>query len=183
MVRVGKTQQKILLLLAGGVALGLSHSPKQSFRVLNAISKEWKRIDQASLRRSIKSLYESKFIEEKENPDGTTTIVLSEAGKRRTLTYDLDKMKIATPKSWDGKWRIVMFDVPEYFRPARDAVRGHLQDLGFYEFQKSVFVYPYNCKNEIEYLIELYDVRKFVRFIIAESLDNELHIKHHFGLI
>lgn len=183
MARIGKTQQKILLLLVGGVALGLSRSPKRYFKVVGAIAKEWKKINQVSLRRSIRSLYESKLIEEKENADGTVTITLSEAGKRRALTYDLDKMKIATPKNWDGKWRIVMFDIPEYFRPARDALRGHLQDLGFYEFQKSVFVYPYNCKDEIEYLIEFYDIRKFVRLIIAESLDNELHLKDHFKLI
>ena len=91
-------------------------------------------------------------------------------------------MKIKKPVQWDNKWRVVVFDIPEKIKKAREAVRECLKNLGFYEFQKSVFVHPYNCKDEIEYLIEFYDLRKFIRFIVAESLDNELHIKKHFGL-
>jgi len=45
-----------------------------------------------------------------------------------------------------------------------------------------VFVQPYDCKNEIEYIIEFYNIRKYVRFIIADSLDNELHLINHFKL-
>ena len=52
----------------------------------------------------------------------------------------------------------------------------------FFEYQKSVFVQPYDCKNEIEYIIEFYNIRKYVRFIIADSLDNELHLINHFKL-
>jgi DNA-binding transcriptional regulator PaaX len=178
----GKVQQKIILLLWGGLALGLSHSPKTSFKILGAIAKEWKVIDKKHLKRAISDLYRSKLIEEKQNKDGTITIVLSAEGKNKALTYDLDKMKVVVPKKWDGKWRIVMFDIPEWGKGIRDALREHLRDMEFYEFQKSVFVHPFDCRNEIEYLIEFYDIRKFVRFILAESLDNELHLKNHFGL-
>ncbi|MBI5742563.1 MAG: hypothetical protein HZA25_01860 [Candidatus Niyogibacteria bacterium] len=180
--RVGKIQQKIILLLSGGLALGLTRSPKKYFKILNELSKEWKKIDQRYLKRAIQGLYQSKLIEEKENADGTVTIILSDDGKRKALTYDLDKMKIVAPQKWDGKWRIIMFDIPEWNKKVREALREHLRDLEFYEFQKSVFVHPFDCKNEIEYLIEFYNIRKFVRFIVAESLDNELHLKNHFGL-
>ena len=63
-------------------------------------------------------------------------------------------MRINKPKKWDRKWRIILFDIPEKIRKARDVFRYHLNQLGFYEFQKSVFVHPYNCKDEIDYLIE-----------------------------
>lgn len=166
----------------GGMALGLSGSPKRYFRVLRAIGKEWEKIDQKYLRRSIAKLYQSKLIREKFNADGTVTIILSTEGKKKALTYDLDNLNITIPKRWDSKWRIVMFDVPEWNKKTREALREHLRDMEFYEFQKSVFVHPYDCRNEIEYLIEFYNIRKFVRFIVAESLDNELHLKNHFGL-
>lgn len=180
---LGKTQQKILLLLLGGLALGLSGSPRQYFRIIKAISDDWKEIEEQSLKKAIKSLYQSKLIEEKQNKDGTITLVLTENGKKKALTFDLDNMKIKKPPKWDKKWRIVLFDIPEKRKKVREALRHHIKNIGFYEFQKSVFVHPYNCKDEIDYIIEFYNIRKFVRFVTADFLDNELDIKKHFGLL
>ncbi len=182
MSKYGETQKKILLLLMGGLALGLSGSPVRSFKILKEIGKEWEEIEIQGLRRAIRNLYHSKLIREKENADGTITMVLTDKGKEKALIYNLDEMVIKKPKQWDGKWRIVLFDIPEKMRKIRDAFRHHLNQLEFYEFQKSVFVHPFDCRDEIDYLIEFYNARKFIRFIIAESLDNELHLKTHFKL-
>ncbi|MFH1956722.1 MAG: CRISPR-associated endonuclease Cas2 [Patescibacteria group bacterium] len=181
--RLGSTQKKILILLLGGLALGLSRSPRTSFQIIKQMKKEWGWINQQNLKRAIKKLYESKLIKEKENKDGTITLILTDKGKEKALTYNIDEMEIKKPKIWDKKWRIVLFDVPEKTRKIRDAFRDHLKNLGFYEFQKSVFVHPYDCHDEIEYLIEFYNARRFIRFITAESIDNELHLKQHFKLI
>ena len=178
----GETQRKILILLLGGVALGLSGSPRKSFRILKEMERGWEEIDRRQLKRAIQNLYESRLIKEKCNQDDTVTLILSDKGKEKALTYNLDEMKIKKPKRWDGKWRIVLFDIPEKTRNLRDAFRHHLKRLEFFEFQKSVFVHPYDCKDEIDYLIEIYDARKFIRFIVADSIDNELHLKSHFGL-
>lgn len=179
---LGKTQQKILLLLLGGLALGLSGSPRQYFKIIKCIGDDWKKINNRALRNAIRGLYQSKLIKEKQNKDGTTTIVLTENGKNKALTFDLDNMKIKKPLEWDKKWRVALFDIPENRKKIRDALRYHFKRLGLYEFQKSVFVHPYDCKEEIDFLIEFYDIRKFVRFMIADSLDNELHLKQHFVL-
>ncbi|MBU1159648.1 CRISPR-associated endonuclease Cas2 [Patescibacteria group bacterium] len=181
--KLGSTQKKILILLLGGLALGLSRSPKTSFQIIKEMKKEWDWINQQNLKRAIKKLYESKLIKEKENKDGTITLILTDKGKEKALTYNLDDMEIKKPKQWDKKWRIVLFDVPEKARKIRDAFRDHLKNLGFYEFQKSVFVHPYDCQDEIEYLIEFYDARKFIRFVTADKIDNELHLKHYFRLL
>lgn len=180
---LGETQQKVLLLLFGGIALGLSGSPKSYFQILKSIGKEWQEINRQSLRRAIKSLYESKLIKEKHNSDGTITFILTDKGEQKALTYNIDEMKIKKPKQWDNRWRLVLFDIPERIKKVREAIRQHLKNLGFYEFQKSVFVHPYDCADEINYLIEFYDIKKFVRFVIAESLDNELHLKQYFDLL
>lgn len=181
-IRLGTTQRKILLLLIGGLALGLSGSPTRYFKIIKAIGEDWKEIDRDELKRSIQRLYQSKMIDIKNHNDGSCTIILSKDGKEKALTYKLDEMEIKKPEKWDGQWRIVLFDIPEKRRRVRDAFRHHLKQLGFYEFQKSVFVHPYDCSNEIEYLIEFYQARKFIRFIIANSIDNELHLKSYFGL-
>ncbi len=178
----GTIQKKIILLLFSGLAIGLSASPKVAFRVLESASKEWKDINNKSLKRAIKSLYESKMIKEKYNKDGSIKIVLSEDGKKKALVYDIDEMEIKIPKQWDKKWRMVLFDIPELKKKERDGLRFRLKHLDFFEYQKSVFVHPFDCKNEIDFIVELYKIRKFVRFVVVEKLDNELHLKKHFGM-
>ena len=180
--RLGGTQKKILLLLLAGLALGLTHSPKKHWWILKQIPKEWHKIDRQILERAINSLYTSHLVEEKENRDGTTTLVLSENGKQRALRFNIDNMEIKKPDKWDKKWRIVMFDIPEKLRRLRNSLRFHFQEIGLIEFQKSVFIYPYPCQNEIEFIVELYNARKYVRFVLAEEVDNELHLIKKFKL-
>ncbi|MEK7139813.1 MAG: hypothetical protein AAB805_00650 [Patescibacteria group bacterium] len=179
---MGHVQKKILLLLLGGLALGLSGSPNRYFYILRTMKKAWKEIDEEKLRRSIRSLYQAKMVSEKSNLDGTVTITLTEKGKRRALTYDIENMSIPRPKKWDGKWRVVLFDIPEKYKKTRDLFRIHIRSLGFYEFQKSVFVHPFECIDEIEYLVKFHNIGSHVRFILAEAIDDETSLKHHFGL-
>jgi DNA-binding transcriptional regulator PaaX len=182
MARRGSAQEKILLLLLSGVALGFSRSPKKYFKILKETHKAWKDIDKRLLKSSIKNLYSSKLIQQKNNKDGTTTFILSAEGKKRALTYNLERLVIKKHK-WDKKWRIVIFDIPEKKKKIRDILRYHLKQLGFVELQHSVFVLPFACRNELEYIIEFYNIRKFVRFIEANFIDNELNLQHHFHLL
>lgn len=181
--RVGAVQKKIILLLQAGLALGLVHSGKRQIKILKELHQRWKDIDRHILEQSIRSLYRSQIVEEKYNPDGSLSIVLSKEGKRRALQYDLEKMKIKKPSSWDKKWRIVIFDVPIHLKKVRDSLRYHLKELEFHELQHSVFVHPFPCMNEIEFVTEFYNARKFVRFIEAQFVDNELDLKHKFNLL
>lgn len=179
---LGTTQQKILLLLLAGAALSLNCSPNRCFRILRDLKKEWGKINNEAVKRSIRRLYETKLVSQKENKDGSVSLVLTYKGHKKALIYKLDEMKIERPRKWDKKWRIVLFDIPERNRMIRDIFRFRLKKLGFYEFQKSVFVYPFQCRDEIEYCIELYNARKFVRFIEANFIDNELDIKNKFDV-
>lgn len=178
----GGIQKKILIVLLGGLSLGLSRSPKMSFEIIGAMVKEWKEIDERKLKRSIRMLYKEKLFDEIHNKNGTTTLVLNKKGKKFALTYNLENIKIKKPSKWDRKYRIVIFDIPEYLKKVRDSLRMHLHDLDFHELQKSVFVHPYECSKEIEYIVEFYRIKKHVRFIVADSIDNELHIRHIFKL-
>lgn len=178
----GEIQRKVLLLLLGGITLGLSGSPSRYFRILKAIGREWKAIERDSLYRAIRSLYKSRLLTCKENADGTTTLVLSKKGREETMTYELDTMFIPKQERWDGKWRVVIFDIPEYLKDTRDILRARLKQIGMIELQKSVFIHPYPCEREVEFLTEYYEIRPHVRFITAESVDNELHLKSKFKL-
>lgn len=177
------TAQKILLLLSGGLALGLSGSPRRYYRIVGAMAREWKAINEGELKENIRKLYRSKFVWAKENKDGTSTLTITKKGKELALVYDIDNLTIKSMKKWDGKWRVLLSDIPEGRRKERDAVRLVLQRAGFLRYQKSVFVHPFECQNEIDFVVEFFNLRPWVRVIVADSLDNELHLKKHFGLI
>jgi len=182
MKRTGQIQKKVILLLWAGLGLVLTRSPKQHFRIIKGAAGEWQAINKKTLEVAISALYKSKLVSEKHNKDGTTTLVLSSEGEHLALTYDLDNLVVAR-HPWDKMWRIVIFDIPEKLKPVREMLRFHLKRLGFRELQHSVFVLPFQCRKEIEYLIEFHNVRRYVRYIEARHIDNELDLKHKFRLI
>ena len=181
--RLGPNQQKIILLLIGGIGLSVARTPKQYFRVIGEVSKEWKGINRRMTEKAISSLYRSKLIRERENPDGSLTMVLTDKGKKKAITFNIDNMEIKKPKKWDKKWRLVLFDIPEKHKPAREALRDALKRLSFHEYQKSVFIHPYECQKEIDFVIEYFDIRRFVRTLTAENLDNDIHLRKKFDLV
>ncbi|OHA11603.1 MAG: hypothetical protein A3H71_03010 [Candidatus Sungbacteria bacterium RIFCSPLOWO2_02_FULL_48_13b] len=181
-LKLGQTQRKILLLLAAGLGLSFSYSPSHYWKLTRAVAKEWKEINRRVLRGAIKRLYDSKLIDEKYHGDGTVSLTLLSDGKKIALRYSLDNIEINKPTRWDQKWRMIIFDIPEKQKKARDALRGHLKRMGCYEFQKSAFIHPFECQQQIDFLIEFYQIRKYVRYLTIEAVDNELELKNIFHL-
>ncbi|HEX9722093.1 MAG TPA: CRISPR-associated endonuclease Cas2 [Candidatus Paceibacterota bacterium] len=177
---MGPTQKKVLLLLLGGILLGFTYSPYGQRKVYREINKEWKKIDREKFRKSISALQRSKDVSIKQNADDSYTYTLSKKGKKKALTYKFQEMKIFK-HPWDGKWRLVTFDVPEDYKRARDALRKKLRQLGFQELQKSVFIFPYECENEIDFIVEFFGIRKYVRYGVLESIDNDSQLRKTFG--
>jgi len=83
----------------------------------------------------------------------------------------IDALKIRRPQKWDRKWRIVIFDISELKKFYREAFRGKLKELGFYPLQKSVWVHPFECRDEIELLRKFFSLdQKELRLIIAQDI-------------
>lgn len=180
--KFGSVMQKVILLLEGGLTLGMTTRPDKYFQIIKGISKEWQEINKRTLKDAIRTLYASKLVGYKSNEDGTVSLTLTDAGKKKILQYDPNSIKIKKPMRWDGFWRVVIFDIPEYKKKARDALANRLKYLGFYPIQKSVFIYPYECKDEIDFITEIFDLRPHVRFILAKEIDVDLDLKSRFKL-
>lgn len=114
--------------------------------------------------------------------DNNEVVEITKAGKRKVLEYNLDDMKLRTPKRWDGWWRVVMFDIPQSKKRARDSVSRKIKELGMYPIQKSVFVSPYVCKNEIDFIGEFFNVREHIIYIKAKEIEGVRKLKEHFGV-
>ena len=180
--RFGPLKKKILLLLLGGIALGLTKRPDRQWKIIDSVSKEWKRINQTRLREIIREFYQEKLVDWREKEDGTIEIVLTEKGKLKALRGKIDQLEIEIPKNWDHLWRVVIFDIPEKKKKAREALRKKLKDLGFIELQKSVFIFPYECREEIEFIVEIFNVRRYVRYLVVKEITNEEELLLKFNL-
>jgi hypothetical protein len=182
-LKLGVLGRQILSLLLSGIALGLTVSPRRHFWILDNIPRELKRVKKDYLNNAIRRLYISKLVDIKETQDGKTILVLSEEGKKRMLIYNLETLKLKRQDKWDGYWRIIIFDIPERLKYAREWLSRKLKEIGMYQLQKSVYVYPFECKDELEFIIEYYGIRLYVRFGLLKEIDNELHLRKIFNLI
>ncbi|MBI2355729.1 MAG: hypothetical protein HYV13_00800 [Candidatus Doudnabacteria bacterium] len=114
--------------------------------------------------------------------DGKTVVRLTKNGQNKFLKYKLEELHIKKPAKWDKLWRAVIFDIPEKYKQGRESMRAKLRELGFYRLQKSVWVYPYACEDEIDFISELYEVRPFVRIMLVKSIDIQKDLIKQFGL-
>ncbi len=73
-------------------------------------------------------------------------------------------------KREDGKWVMLIFDIPQKYRKSRDLLRGVLSNLGYKMFQQSVWVNPCDVSDKTEKLLQFYSLEKFVKIFLVEEL-------------
>ena len=100
---------------------------------------------------------------------------ITEKGTRRLIESekDISKITIDTPKSWDNKWRLLLYDIPERSKNSRDRFSSKLKNLGFVQLQRSVWVFPYNCEKEILKISVILEIDKYVTYILCNHINNQ----------
>ena len=111
--------------------------------------------------------------------NGKQFLSLTEKGERKLLYYQITEKK---QQKWDGKWRVVVFDVWENARSKRNLLRNEIRDFGFIQLQRSVWIYPYECAEFVELLKIDLSFGKNIRYMIVESLDHDEKLRKHFDL-
>jgi len=71
----------------------------------------------------------------------------------------------------DGKYQMVIFDIPERKCKLRKLFRECLQILGYKMLQKSVWVCPYDVYKETEEIVRKYSLDPYVRFFLIEEVE------------
>ena len=116
--------------------------------------------------RSFHYLKQKNNLEFVKEEDGYLVYQLSKKGKEKIKKFIIDELFVKNPKGWDKKWRLVIFDIPESHRKARMALREKLKDIGFYQCQKSVWIHPFPCLEEVEFLKQFFNVQPFVKLFL-----------------
>lgn len=118
-----------------------------------------------------------------ESADGGQIYRFTENGRVAAKKFLLETLRIDAPIKWDGKWRIVVFDIPEKYKRARRALYFKLRELGFYPLQKSVWVHPFTCEKEIDFLKEVFNIYPFVEILVTNDMPNGKAIYHFRNLL
>lgn len=81
---------------------------------------------------------------------------------------------------WDKHFRLVIFDIPEDKKTTRNVVRRKLTGIGFSQMQKSVFVYPFDCKQDIEALCYFTDSTRYLKYLVVKITEGEKELIEEF---
>jgi len=135
------------------------------------------------INRALQSL-EKKDILNLQEKNGKVTVYLKNENHPKIIEYSIKSLLDfkRKEKKWNGKWFFVFFDVPEIQRNKRNYLRKFLIKLGFYPYQKSVYIFPYECEREVELIKKIVEGAKYIKYIIAEKIEEETDAKEYFKL-
>lgn len=117
-----------------------------------------------------------------ENTNGRKYMRLTEKGEREVTRIRLGTYSIPQPRRWDGKWRVVMFDIYERRRMDRTKIRLILSNLGLYRLQDSVWVHPFDCEEIIALIKTEFRLGENLLYVIADAIDYDRRLRDHFDL-
>ena len=123
-------------------------------------------IKKPTLLKTIKRLMSKGFVEF--TNENKLVLKLTELGKNEAF---LAKIKTFKEEDWDGKWRLVSFDIPETRRTVRDLLRSRLKEWGFTKLQNSVWKSKIDCTQQLRIFIDELGIGNWVKVIETNDLD------------
>ncbi len=171
-------------MLGMGIGITIALSNKQtSYKMTKTLIKEIFNLDKKpkNLSQYFWKLRKQKIIKiEKIGNDHK--IVLTENGKKIFLRFNYENLNIKQSKIWDRNFRMIIFDIPESKRTARNSLRDKLKDMDFVKFNDSVWVYPYPCQKEIDFIANYWGIGKYVQFALVKDLTKREELEKYFNL-
>lgn len=110
------------------------------------------------------------------------TLEITKKGEHAIRKLEIGHERLPHPKEWDGRWRVLVFDIPEKQKRLRDKIRYTLSSIGFKHLQHSVWVYPFDCEDFITLFKADLGVGAELLYIIAEGIENSDQLMREFQL-
>ena len=161
------------LVAAGGITATLLIAPNAIQLFDKPIKKYFKDLDEREQRRELQRMLAYMKYNKLISENYDHGLRLTAKAKKRLKKRNYDEITIQKPEDWDNKWRIVFFDIPEAHKSSRDGFAAKLRLLGFKVLQRSVFIHPFPCLDEVMQVASHYRVERFVSYIETSFLDNE----------
>jgi len=179
-----KIQEVLLLSLYATTALGMATVAPNSLRLLKYVEAylgKGKTLDRR-LSQARSRLCQKGLLVYGESQKGSTVRLTEKGTKLAKLLEEKEALFISSQNKWDGKWRVIIFDVWERRRYVRDQLRNMLKRAGFVKIQDSVWVYPYACEELFVFLRADLRLGKGMVYMVAEEIENDEKLRRHFNL-
>jgi DNA-binding transcriptional regulator PaaX len=103
-------------------------------------------------------------------------------GSARLRAIEIEEELRGVKRRWDGRWRVLIFDIPERRKIMRDKIRRTLHNLGFVRLQDSVWIFPYDCEEYVALLKADFKIGKDVLYMIVDELESDGGLRERFSL-
>lgn len=114
----------------------------------------------------IRRLREEGFIEKTKDLDQNKIILKLTQKGRNYLKIE----NVLNNEEWDGKWRLVIFDIPESKRRLRNTLRQKLKEWGFQYWQKSLWASKKDVAEPLREFIQELGLSDFVLVAVSSDL-------------
>ncbi len=178
--RITKLQRIILGTVATAGLMSIVAVAPNVLQILHPFIKKIGRSRQNSIQRARKLLVEKNLLAPVPNKPGFLT--LTDRGRTFLAQAERKNYQIKKPKRWDGKWRVLTFDISEKRRRVRHQLRTTLHSVGFIRLQDSVWVYPYPCEELITLLKADFKIGYALLYLIVEEMEGDRHLRTAFNL-
>ncbi|MEX0934134.1 MAG: hypothetical protein WD003_02695 [Candidatus Paceibacterota bacterium] len=173
---------KIILISMAIIGMGITFIALPGTAYIFQLFKPKNGQDKHRIRQSLHGLEKNNFVR-RYNKNGQEFIELTSKGKQKVYKYQIDEISLKKKKKWDGEWVLIAFDIPENKKGARNALSRKLKEIGCYPLQKSLFAYPYECKEEIDFVTNYFKVSKYVYYMKVRDIEGgDGKLKKHFNL-
>ncbi len=177
--KIAIIQKAVLYALAAAGGLTVALVAPNALQVLEQLG--WvktKRSAKDTISKSIERLLLAKLI----GKNAKGFVNLTTKGQKRLSEIERADFHLPRPARWDGKWRLVSFDIKEKRKQVRALLRATLASVGFVHLHHSVWVYPHDCEDFLSLLKTDYHIGVEILYIIAEYIENDRWLRKHFHI-
>ncbi|MDO8561594.1 MAG: hypothetical protein Q7S05_02085, partial [bacterium] len=150
-----RTVQILKMVAVGALKIGIGATP--SPRAVSKLLAELTLGDSSRNRkyasRKIRELKKRGFLEKH-----GVRYAVSDKGQRILSRERIMTLEIPSSRRWNGRWYLIMFDIPLTQSYARQALNTLLLSMGLVQYQQSVLIYPYPIKETVLHVCRFYKV-------------------------
>ncbi len=125
-----------------------------------------------AISRSLKGLRDTGLIEETYSGQNNYARLTKE-GKKKAHSLKLDNDTTLVDPTWDGKWRIVLLDLPETRKDEREALRYLLKKAGFVCLKNSVWISPFPYEHLFTNIKKDFGLITELMIFVTDNVDTE----------